>query len=118
MSATPIDGSTKGYIRLHRKLLDNPLFTEKPITWLKIETALNAAALREVGGLYSSALDPAARNRIMDDLGDRFLRTLTEAELDMLEAELRRLGDGNLAIGLDAVGTETDASNSEPREDW
>lgn len=36
MSATPIDGSTKGYIRLHRKLLDHPLFTYKPIAWLKI----------------------------------------------------------------------------------
>jgi hypothetical protein len=36
MSATPIDGSRKGYIRLHRKLLDHPLFTDKPIAWLKI----------------------------------------------------------------------------------
>jgi hypothetical protein len=36
MSATPIDGSNKGYIRLHRKLLDHPLFSEKPIAWLKI----------------------------------------------------------------------------------
>ena len=32
----------------------------------------------------------------MDDLGDTFLRTLTEAELDMLEAELRRLVMGGV----------------------
>jgi hypothetical protein len=32
----PIDASAKGYIRLHRKILDNPLFTDKPPAWLKI----------------------------------------------------------------------------------
>jgi hypothetical protein len=36
MSATPIDGGGKGYIRLHRKLLDHPLFKDKPVAWLKI----------------------------------------------------------------------------------
>ena len=33
---TPIDGSGKGYIRLHRKILDNPLFRDKPPSWFKI----------------------------------------------------------------------------------
>ena len=36
MNATPIDGSGKGYIYLHRKLLDNPLFKDKPAAWFKI----------------------------------------------------------------------------------
>lgn len=36
MIAIPIDGTGKGYIRLHRKLLDHPLFTDKPVAWLKI----------------------------------------------------------------------------------
>jgi hypothetical protein len=37
MSATtPIDGSGKGYIRLHRKLLEHALFRDKPAAWLKI----------------------------------------------------------------------------------
>jgi hypothetical protein len=36
MNATPIDGGGKGYIRLHRKLLDHPLFKDKPAAWLKI----------------------------------------------------------------------------------
>jgi hypothetical protein len=35
-AATPIDGSAKGYIRLHRKILENPLFTDKPPAWFKI----------------------------------------------------------------------------------
>jgi hypothetical protein len=35
-TTTPIDGSGKGYIRLHRKLLDHPLFKDKPAAWLKI----------------------------------------------------------------------------------
>ena len=35
-AATSIDGSGKGYIRLHRKILDNPLFKDKPPAWLKI----------------------------------------------------------------------------------
>jgi hypothetical protein len=34
--ATSIDGSSKGYIRLRRKLLENPIFTSKPSEWLKI----------------------------------------------------------------------------------
>jgi hypothetical protein len=34
--ATSIDGSGKGYIRLHRKLLENPIFTNKPVEWFKI----------------------------------------------------------------------------------
>jgi hypothetical protein len=34
--ATSIDGSGKGYIRLHRKLLENPIFTSKPPEWFKI----------------------------------------------------------------------------------
>ena len=34
--ATPIYGSGKGYIRLHRKLLEHPLFKDKPAAWLKI----------------------------------------------------------------------------------
>jgi hypothetical protein len=33
---TPIDGSGKGYIRLYRKMLDNPLFRNKPASWFKI----------------------------------------------------------------------------------
>lgn len=37
MSATtPIDGAGKGYIRVHRKLLEHPLFKDKPPSWLKI----------------------------------------------------------------------------------
>src|ERR1700719_2563045 len=36
MSTTPIDGSGRGYIRLHRKLLEHPLFKDKPAAWLKI----------------------------------------------------------------------------------
>jgi hypothetical protein len=35
-AATPIDGSGKGYVLLHRKLLDNHLFKHKPAAWLKI----------------------------------------------------------------------------------
>jgi hypothetical protein len=35
-AAIPIDGSGKGYVRLYRKLLDHPLFTDKPAGWLKI----------------------------------------------------------------------------------
>jgi hypothetical protein len=35
-TTTPIDGSGKGYIRLHRKLLEHPLFKDKPVAWLKI----------------------------------------------------------------------------------
>jgi hypothetical protein len=35
-ATTPIDGGGKGYIRLHRKLLENPLFRNKPAAWLKI----------------------------------------------------------------------------------
>ena len=35
-TTTPIDGSGKGYIRLHRKLLEHPLFKDKPAAWLKI----------------------------------------------------------------------------------
>jgi hypothetical protein len=34
--ATPINGSGKGYIRLQRELLDNPIFKDKPPGWLKI----------------------------------------------------------------------------------
>ena len=33
---SPIDGSNTGYVRLHRKLLDNPLFRDKPEGWFKI----------------------------------------------------------------------------------
>ncbi|HEY7338962.1 MAG TPA: hypothetical protein VH639_28995 [Bryobacteraceae bacterium] len=37
MSSTiPIDGGSKGYVRLHRKILDNPLFKNKPAGWFKI----------------------------------------------------------------------------------
>jgi len=36
MATTPIDGSGKGYICLHRKLLEHPLFKDKPLAWLKI----------------------------------------------------------------------------------
>ena len=32
----PIDGSNMGYVRLHRKILDNPLFRDKPAEWFKI----------------------------------------------------------------------------------
>jgi hypothetical protein len=32
----PIDGSSKGYIRLHRKILEHPLFKDKPVAWFKI----------------------------------------------------------------------------------
>jgi hypothetical protein len=34
--ATPIDGRGKGYIRLHRKILDHALFKDKPAEWFKI----------------------------------------------------------------------------------
>jgi hypothetical protein len=33
---TVIDGSAKGYVRLHRRILDHPLFREKPEGWFKI----------------------------------------------------------------------------------
>ncbi len=35
-TTTSIDASGKGYIRLHRKLLEHPLFKDKPAAWLKI----------------------------------------------------------------------------------
>ena len=35
-TATPIDGGSKGFIHLHRKILDNPLFKDKPAAWFKI----------------------------------------------------------------------------------
>jgi hypothetical protein len=35
-TSAPIDGSGKGYIRVHRKLLEHPLFKNKPPAWLKI----------------------------------------------------------------------------------
>src|SRR5712692_1677981 len=35
-TATVIDGSCKGYVRLYRKVLENPLFKDKPATWFKI----------------------------------------------------------------------------------
>jgi hypothetical protein len=35
-AAVSIDGSGKGYVRLYRKMLDNPLFTDKPAGWFKI----------------------------------------------------------------------------------
>jgi hypothetical protein len=43
-TATPIDGSNKGYIRLHRALLDTALFKDKPAGWLKIWIYLNLRA--------------------------------------------------------------------------
>src|SRR6266852_6270439 len=35
-TATVIDGSCKGYVRLYRKILENPLFKDKPAAWFKI----------------------------------------------------------------------------------
>ena len=35
-AAMPIDGAGKGYIRIFRKMLDHPLFTDKPAAWFKI----------------------------------------------------------------------------------
>src|ERR1700674_2192738 len=34
--AIPIDGGARGYVRFYRKLIDSPLFTDKPAAWLKI----------------------------------------------------------------------------------
>ena len=36
MTTIQIDGSGKGYVRLYRKLLEHPLFKDKPAAWLKI----------------------------------------------------------------------------------
>jgi hypothetical protein len=35
-TTTAIDGSGKGYVRLYRKILENPLFKDKPAAWFKI----------------------------------------------------------------------------------
>src|SRR6266852_4199035 len=35
-TTTAIDGSCKGYVRLHRKILENALFKDKPAAWFKI----------------------------------------------------------------------------------
>src|ERR1041385_7234949 len=42
--AIPIDGSHKGDVRLHRNLLNDPIFTDKPAAWLKIWIYIQIAA--------------------------------------------------------------------------
>jgi hypothetical protein len=59
----------------------------------RAQAALNGAALRISGKLLCAApRDPVTYGRIFDDFSARFIQHLSDADLDSLEAELRRMG--------------------------
>ena len=56
----------------------------------RLQAALNGAALRTTGKLYRAVRhDGAMRERIFTDVHDRFFSKLSDAELDIVESEIK-----------------------------
>jgi hypothetical protein len=73
----------------------------------RLDAALNGAALRITGKFFRAAPhDKAIRKRIYADLEERFIRNLSDAELDNLGAELGRSIFGADAAALEAFKKE------------
>jgi len=70
----------------------------------RLEHALNGTALRITGKLFNVVSgDPAIQKLIFDDLEKRFIRNLSDAELDLLAEELGHIAFGDNTAALEAA---------------
>lgn len=87
--------STLKLARRLEKLERSEVFAGPQVLWNQFEAALNAHSLRTTGKLYRAVpRDDGSRDRIFNEVSTRFLQDRTDAELDFLEADLRRRGPG------------------------
>jgi hypothetical protein len=106
-------------------LEQSDVFTGPQFLLNRLETALNGAALRIAGKLFRAApRDQVVQNRIIDDVGERFIRNLSDPELDVLEAELTQMGRSQGAGSKTktrkarALAVEVLSVESEPLAEW
>ena len=98
------------------KLERSEIFASPKQLMRRLQDALNGAALRITGRLLRAApRDSVTRQRIFDDLGERFIRNLSDRDLELLQAELQRPEAGSLPQKPKEQGEEGSASaNQEP----
>jgi hypothetical protein len=72
------------------KLEQSDVFAGPQQLMNRLQAALNGAALRTTGRLYCAVRhDGAMRERIFTDVHDRFFSKLSDAELDIVESEIK-----------------------------
>lgn len=87
----------------------------------RLQAALDGAALRVCGKLCRGApRDEATLERISKEIGERFLPSLTDEELDSLEAAVRALvpGDDTLIRARGSRDELDSFEKSEPVAEW
>ena len=102
------------------KLEQSELFASPQQLMRRLQAALNGAALRITGRLLRAApRDSVTQQRIFDDLGERFIRNLSDRDLELLQAELQRPDGRNPQRPRKEQTQERSASaNSEPLAEW
>jgi hypothetical protein len=108
--------SRLGLTRRVAKLEQSEVFAGPQQLMARLDAAKNGSALRLTGKLYRAVRgDAAIRERIFTDVQDRFLRNLSDAELDSLIQSLR--GDMTDA-DLDRLEAGCRRANKVPVAEW
>jgi len=103
------------------------MFVSPQLLVSRLATALNGAALRISGKFFSAVpRDTPIQERIFADVQVRFIRNLSDAELESLEGELGRLAYGDDTAALEAArrkalglpATEAVELKSETLAEW